>query len=209
MSNFGIDGAVHTASGNVICTLLPPVTICPGPLSAMGGSVVPQVCALPPSMRLVPVPDTVRFASSQMLTVPVPWLVETDPGQVTDIVTCAASIKFAVCGQAPASASPPELLELPAVPELLDPLDPPLPELLELLEAPAPELVDPLEPPLLELLELLPPEVPPPLAVPPPSPPFTWELLDPPQPETTAASAAAAATASRAGSKPLASNPGP
>src|SRR5258708_23272000 len=94
-SNFGIDGAVQTAAGNVICTLLPPATSVPGPLRAMGGSVVPHVCAFPPSMRFGAVPATVRFANIQISTVPDPWLVHVVPGHVTANVTCAASTKLA------------------------------------------------------------------------------------------------------------------
>jgi len=199
-SNFGIDGAVQTAAGNVICTLLPPATSVPGPLSVMGGSVVPHVCAFPPSMRLGALPETVRLANIQMSTVPDPWLVEVVPGQVTAIVTCAASTKLATWGQVP----PPEPLD-PIVPEVVDPLEfPVLDPLIPILELPDAEL-------LLPDVELPPPEAepvplegepPPPdpeatlpdvepmlepavlIVDPPPSvcePRSTCELLDPPQ----------------------------
>jgi hypothetical protein len=93
---------------------------------------------------------------------------------VTVIVTCAPWAKLAAWGHAPAAAPPPEL-ELPIVPELLDP-----------------------------------PLVPAPVASPAPLPPpwFVCESLDPPQPEASAATNAAAATTSRLDDKALLGDPG-
>jgi hypothetical protein len=178
ISNFGVEGAVQTLSGSVICTLLPPVTSCPAPLSVMGGSVVPHVCVFPLRVRLLSGPLTDRLASSQMCMVPDPWFADRLEGHVTGIVTCAPSTRLVVCGQPPPSGPPPELASL-------EPLDPPLePPLLEPVEPPLLELIEPPFDPL--LLEPAKPLEPPPLGpaastTPPPlsSPRFTCELLDP------------------------------
>src|SRR6476620_1798059 len=96
LSNFGMEGASQTESGNSGSTLPPnlPVTISAPPLRLNSGSTDPHAHVLP--LRSVPLAvSLVRF---QMWTFPEPAFDAVVPGQVTSKISCTASVKLVCAG---------------------------------------------------------------------------------------------------------------